>query len=435
VSREPVLPAETPAADERAGEGERPPQDRLNLVPRFGGQGYEDADVAARRAWLEEVAGCALPTIGASAIAGPAMRGNVENPIGAAQVPLGVAGPLRVRGEHADGVFYVPLATTEGALVRSYERGMVAITRAGGAEARVLDDENRATPVFTFDSVAAAATFARAIPALVPELAAAAEATTRHGRLARVEPRVVGREVLVSFGFSTGDASGMNLVGRATEAACRLLAERFAPKSWLLMSGAEGEKRASALLFAGGKGKSVVAAARLPAAVVRSTFGVEVAALADLWQRTVVAHFESGAMGHNGHYANGLAALFIACGQDVANVVNSAVGVSTLEAEADGSLWASVHLPSLTLATVGGGTGVGTAPECLRVLGCEGDGKAKKLAEIVAATLLAGELSFSAALAAGDHAAAHELYGRNRPGLPETHSDRPPRPSPRGTKP
>jgi hydroxymethylglutaryl-CoA reductase (NADPH) len=143
--------------------------------------------------------------------------------------------------------------------------------------------------------------------------------------------------------------------------------------------------------------------------------GVEPEALAALWRRTVVAHFESGAVGHNGHYANGLAAIFIACGQDVANIVNAAVGVSTLEVEKDGALFASVHLPSLTVATVGGGTGIGTAPECLEVLGCRGDGKARKLAEILAAALLAGELSFSAALAGGEHARAHERYGRNRP--------------------
>jgi hydroxymethylglutaryl-CoA reductase (NADPH) len=142
--------------------------------------------------------------------------------------------------------------------------------------------------------------------------------------------------------------------------------------------------------------------------------GVEVRALAALWHRTVVAQMEAGTVGHNGHYANGLAAIFIACGQDVANVANAAVGVSTLEAEPDGGLWASVHLPSLTVGTVGGGTGIGTAPECLRLLGCAGDGKAAKLAEIVAATLLAGELSFSAALVAGGHAEAHERYGRNR---------------------
>lgn len=396
------------------GSGLRPRTGKLELVPRFAGQGYADSEVAERRAWLERIAGCPLPTVGASAIPGPSMRGNVENPIGAAQVPLGVAGPLRVRGEHADGTFYVPLATTEGALVRSYERGMVALTHAGGAEARLLRDENRAIPVFTFGELSEAATFARELPALFGELQRATETTTRHGRLLSVEPRVVGRDVLVTFAFSTGDASGMNLLCRATDAACRLLVDRFAPRRWLLLSGAEGEKRASSSLLAGGKGKSVVAAARLPASVVRAVLHAEVASVAALWRGTTIAHLETGTVGHNGHYANGLAALFIACGQDVANVVNSAVGVTTLEAEEDGSLWASVHLPALTVATVGGGTGVGTAPECLRLLGCEGDGKAKKLAEIVASTILAGELSFAAALAAGEHAAAHDQYGRKR---------------------
>ena len=388
---------------------------RLALVPRFPGQGYSDEEVAQRRAWVEEVTGAALPTIGASAIPAPSMRGNVENPIGAAQVPLGVAGPLLVSGEHADGTFYVPFATTEGALVRSYERGMVAVTRAGGAEACVLQDENRGAPVFSFGDLGEAVAFARAIPALVPELRAAAEGTTRHGKLLRVEPRVTGRDVMVTFSFSTGDAGGMNMLARATNAACALLAERFAPRSWVLLSGGEGEKRAATDLLGGGKGKSVVAAVRLPPAVVRTVLGVEPASLAALWRRTVVAHFETGSIGHNGHYANGLAAMFIACGQDVANIVNASVGVSTLDVDPDGDLFASVHLPSLTVATVGGGTGVGTAPECLAMLGCRGDGKALQLAEIMAATLLAGELSFSAALAGGEHAGAHEQYGRNRP--------------------
>jgi hydroxymethylglutaryl-CoA reductase (NADPH) len=388
---------------------------RPGLVPRFPGQGYSDEELAQRRAWLEETVGHALPLVGAGGIAGPAMRGNIENPIGAVQVPLGVAGPLLVRGEHAQGTFYVPFATTEGALVRSYERGMVAVTRSGGAEARVLQDENRGAPVFSFADLAEATDFARAVPALLPELQAAAESTTRHGKLLRVEPRVVGRDVMVMFSFSTGDAGGMNMLARATDAACRVLAERFAPRSWVLLSGGEGEKRAATDLLGGGKGKSVVAAVRMPRAIVRSVLGVEPASLAALWRRTVVAHFESGAVGHNGHYANGLAAVFIACGQDVANIVNASVGVSTLDVEEDGGLFASVHLPSLTVATVGGGTGVGTAPECLEILGCRGDGKARKLAEVLAATLLAGELSFSAALAGGEHASAHEQYGRNRP--------------------
>lgn len=350
--------------------------------------------------------------VGAGAIAGRDMRGNVENPIGAAQVPLGVAGPLLVRGEHADGTFYVPFATTEGALVRSYERGMVAVTRAGGAFARVLRDENRATPVFSFGSVEEAVGFAGALPALEHELRRAAEATTSHGKLLRIEPRVVGHDVLVTFAYSTGDASGMNIVARATAAACALLVERFAPTGWSLLSGAEGEKQAGPGLYFGGKGKSVVAGVRLPATVVRQVLAVEPAAMESFWRRCVVAQTEVGAVGINGHLANGLAAIFIACGQDVANVANSAVGVLKLEVAADGGLQASVHLPSLVVATVGGGTTVGTAPECLGLLACRGGGKARRFAEIVIATLLAGEISFAAALVAGNHAEAHDRYGR-----------------------
>jgi hydroxymethylglutaryl-CoA reductase (NADPH) len=142
----------------------------------------------------------------------------------------------------------------------------------------------------------------------------------------------------------------------------------------------------------------------------------------------VLGHLQASAIGYNGHFANGLAALFIACGQDVANVAHSAVGITNFEVTAGGDLYASVTLPSLTVATVGGGTGGGTARECLEMLGCAGPGGAPKLAEIAAATLLAGELSMGAALASGEFVTAHEMYGRNRP--PEA----PAGPVPRGTR-
>jgi hydroxymethylglutaryl-CoA reductase (NADPH) len=390
------------------------------LVPRFAGQGYEPEQVAARRRWIEERAGVALRHVGAHSIDSRTMRGNVENPIGAAQVPLGLAGPLRVEGEHARGVFYVPFATTEGALVRSYERGMMLLTRAGGAVARVVRDENRVSPVFHLAGVAEAASLCARLPELLLELRAAAEATTRHGRLLRVEPRAVGREVMVHFCYSTGDAHGMNMIARATDAACRWLVGQGLAGGYLLFSGMESEKHASGSLFAGGKGKTVVAGARLPAPLVRAYLGVSPQQLADLARTTVLGNVQAGALGYNGHFANGLAALFIACGQDVANLANAAVGTTQLETTAEGDLYAAVTLPSLTVATVGGGTGEGTARECLELLGCAGDGGARKLAEIAAAALLAGELSLGAALAAGEFVEAHETYGRNRPeaGLP-----------------
>ena len=386
-----------------------------DLVPRFEEQGYTTEAVEARRRWVEERTGARLGHVGASTIPSEAMRGNVENPIGAVQVPLGVAGPLLVEGEHARGTFYVPLATTEGALVRSYERGMVAITRAGGAIVRLLADENRVSPVFIFDGVAEAATFARDLPGLFNALKAEAESTTRHGRLLRVEPRPVGREVAVHFVYWTADAHGMNMIVKATDRACRWLVGQGHARRYYVFSGAESEKRASGSLFGGGKGKKVVAGVRIPPRIARAYLHVMPAAIADLWQRTVIGHLQGGTLGYNGHFANGLTALFIACGQDVANVVNSAVGITAFEVLPEGDLYASVTLPALTVATVGGGTGLGTARECLEMLGCSGQGGAPKLAEIAAATLLAGELSMGAAIASGEFVNAHEEYGRNRP--------------------
>jgi hydroxymethylglutaryl-CoA reductase (NADPH) len=400
-----------------------------DLVPRFEEQGYTGEAVAARREWVEARTGARLTQVGAATISGEALRGNVENPVGAVQVPLGVAGPLRVEGEHARGVFYVPLATTEGALVRSYERGMMTLTRAGGATARMLADENRISPVFVFDGVAEAAVFARALPALFEALKTEAESTTGHGRLLRLEPRALGREVAVHFVYWTADAQGMNMIVKATDRACRWLVAQGHTGRYYLFSGAESEKRASGSLFAGGKGKKVVAGARISPRLTRAYLHTTPAAMADLWQRTVLGHLQAGALGYNGHFANGLSALFIACGQDVANVANSAVGVTSFEVLPGGDLYASVTLPSLTVATVGGGTGLGTARECLEMLGCAGDGKAPKLAEIAAATVLAGELSMGAAIASGELVDAHEAYGRNRP---NPHS---PAPSPAPSRP
>lgn len=389
--------------------------ERFELVPRMKGQGYAPEQVQLRRAWLEERTGASLRHVGACTIPTEEMRGNIENPVGSVQMPLGVAGPLLVNGEHARGTFYVPLATTEGALVRSYERGMAALTRAGGASVRIHADENRVSPVFSFDDVADAHDFARGLQENFDSMRAEAEATTRHGRLLRVEPHPVGREVIVSFCYHTADAHGMNMIVKATEAACRWLMGRTRARGFYVFSGYSSEKRATGALLAGGKGKRVVAGALLPASVIRTYLRTTPERLCDMWHRTMIGHVQANAVGYNGHYANGLTAIFIACGQDVANVVNSSVGITDFELTPEGDLYASVTLSSLTVATVGGGTALGTSRECLESLGCAGAGKAPKFAEIVAASLLAGELSMGAAIASGEFVDAHETYGRNRP--------------------
>lgn len=396
-----------------SNEHERP---SAGLVPRFEQQGYGEEALAQRRGWIEDKAGTSLPHVAGLPLAGEAMRGNIENPIGVAQVPLGLAGPLLIAGEHAEGTFYVPLATNEGALVRSYERGMVAITRSGGATARLLRDENRLAPIFSFDDVGEAADFARRLPGFFAELQRVAGTTTRHGRLLSVDPVLLGRDVAVHFHYFTGDAHGMNMIVKATEAACSWLAAQVPNRGFLLFSGLESEKRQSGRLLAGGKGKTVTAGVRLPEHLLRAYLHTTPEAMVRLWRQTLLGHLAAGTLGYNGHFANGLTALFIACGQDVANVVNSAIGLTSFEVTAEGDLYASVTLPALTVATVGGGTGFGTARECLELLGCAGGGKAAKLAELTAATLLAGELSMGAALVSAEFVAGHERYGRNRPG-------------------
>ena len=389
--------------------------EQATLVPRFEKQGYDKDSVAARRNWIEQKTGARLFYVGSYSISSKEMRGKVENPLGAVQVPLGVAGPLLIHGDYAQGVFYVPLATSEGALVRSYERGMTTITRAGGATTRVYADENRVSPVFLFADVGAAARFVTQLKENFNKVREQAESTTRHGKLLRLECHVVGREVIVNFCYFTADAHGMNMIVKATEHACQWIMRHSEAKDFYVFSGSSSEKRGSGSLFSGGKGKKVVAGALLPAALVKNYLHTSPAELVEMWHHTVLGHLQANAIGYNGHFANGLAALFIACGQDVANIVNSAVGITNFELTKNDEVYVSVTLPSLTVATVGGGTGLGTAQECLNMMGVAGKGGALKLAEITVATLLAGEISMGAAIASGEFVNAHESYGRNRP--------------------
>jgi hydroxymethylglutaryl-CoA reductase (NADPH) len=374
--------------------------------------------ITARRNWAENRTGARLEHVGSFTVQGEQMRGNIENPIGTIQMPLGIAGPLLIHGDHARGTFYVPLATTEGALVRSYERGMVTLTRAGGVTTRLFLDENRVSPVFLLPDVAAAHEFASCVKNQFPSIKAEADATTRHGRLLRIECQALGREVIVSFCYFTADAHGMNMIVKATERACRWILSHSGATDFCLFSGYSSEKRGSGTLLAGGKGKKVIAGAHISASLLRQYLHVTPSELVDLWRHTVLGHLQANALGYNGHYANGLAAMFIACGQDVANIVNSAVGITNFELVGESGrndVYVSVTLPSLTVATVGGGTGLGTSRECLEMLGVAGQAGAPKLAEIVVAAILAGEISMAAAIASGEFVRAHEDYGRNRP--------------------
>jgi hydroxymethylglutaryl-CoA reductase (NADPH) len=385
-----------------------------DLLPRLKDNGYDNERVERRRQWIENKCGAEMPHIGGERWDFELTRGNIENPIGVAQIPMGVAGPVLIHGQHAQGIFYVPMATTEGALIRSYERGMVALTKSGGVQTAVASDENQTAPSFFFRDVHAAAGFPAWIESKLHELQAVAAATTRHGRLRNLKCYPTGRQVIVNFGFGSGDAQGMNMIVRATEAVCLWIREHYPIENYFLFSGMCGEKRASGFLMSRGKGKRVTAGALLTHEALRLYLHVTADQLFRVWQSTVQGNIEAGAIGYNGHASNGLAAIFIATGQDVANVVNSSCSLTTFEPHADG-IYASVTLSALSVATVGGGTALPTPREALRIMDCVGTGKAAKLAEIVAAAILGGEVSMGAAIASQEFVGAHERYGRNRP--------------------
>ncbi len=343
------------------------------------------------------------------------MAGNVEGFSGVCQVPLGFAGPLLVRGEHADGMFYVPMATTEGTLVASYNRGMRLTREAGGVTATVIDDAMQRAPVFCFADARRARDFGAWVRENFDEIRRQAETTTRAGKLRDVEQYAVGRFRYLRFNYTTGDAAGQNMVGKATDAACRWIASKFdGIESWLLSGNMDTDKKYSRLNTLHTRGKRVVAECVIPDALLRERLKTSAQALLAQRQISNLGALMAATANNGAHSANGVAAVFIATGQDEANVAESSSAIVHAELTPDGDYYYSITLPSLIVATHGGGTGLATQRECLEVLGCHGRGKVRKLAEIIAATVLCGELSLGGAILAGEWVTSHERYGRNR---------------------
>ncbi|MEV4702429.1 hydroxymethylglutaryl-CoA reductase [Actinoplanes sp. NPDC049316] len=385
-------------------------------IPRDPDDDHTEAMARRRRAMLTELTGASLDAVAGAAFDPAAARGNVENFIGVAQVPIGVAGPLRIRGEYARGDFIVPLATTEGALVASYSRGMRLLTECGGVSTAVVEESMQRGPVFSFASAAQARDFGAWIRQRFTEIKRVAEGTTRHGRLQDIGQFQVGPLRYLRFDFTTGDAAGQNMTSRATAAACEWIAATHPAHPVYLLSGnIDTDKKHSHINTLLTRGRRVVAEAVLPRTALLDAMGVDTADLFRWRQASATGTLLAGAAGNGAHAANGLAALFIATGQDAANVAESHASLTYTQLLDTGDYYWSVTLPSLIIATRGGGTGLPTQRECLELLGCHGSGKARKLAEICAATVLAGEVSLAAAVIHGDWVSAHERLGRNRP--------------------
>jgi hydroxymethylglutaryl-CoA reductase (NADPH) len=387
----------------------------LPKIPRSSEDDFSQESVARRLDLCERAAGVALPHLAGRSVAPAEARGKVENLVGFAQVPLGIAGPLRVDTHRGEREVFVPMATTEGAMVASYARGMKLLCAAGTCRARVVAEGLSQHPMLVYADAAAAARAREAVPGLCAELERLTASSTAHGKLSRVEPELVGRRLVLRLVFTTGDAIGINMAARAAELCSELVARKTGAER-RYVHGEDVEKRANARALHEGRGRSVVCDALVPRPLLAEHLRVTPEDLAAVHQSYQVGFARLGT--HNGlvQSANGLAAVFLACGQDVAYVTESATGFLELVPTEAGGLYACAHLPSLLVGTVGGGSGQGTAAECLDLLGVRGPGGANLFAELLAATVLAGDLSLLAAFCTHEFVAAHERLGRNRPG-------------------
>lgn len=343
-------------------------------------------------------------------------QGNIENFIGMAQIPIGLAGPILINGTTAKGDYFVPLATTEGALVASYHRGMKACRLSGGVTSVCLSEGVQRCPLFKFDNIRESGQFLVWVHEQIDTFRSIVKENSNYAQLIEIRTTVEGNTVILTFEYTTGDAAGQNMITICTDKICQYILSNFEiqPKTWYVESNYSGDKKATAVSFSNVRGKKVTAEIVISKDICESVLKSSPRQIVDYWQSSTLAAIQSASIGAQGHVANGLTALFVACGQDIACISESSIGLTRMELNANRDLYVALTLPSLIVGTVGGGTGLPTQKECLELLECTGEGSAVKFAEICCAVALAGELSIASALSAHHFTRAHEKLGRKK---------------------
>jgi len=376
---------------------------------------YDMDIIRQRQDFVEEFTGAHLHHVKHHSFDPAVTKGNIENFTGVAQIPLGFAGPLKVNGEHAKGEFLIPLCTSEGTLVASYNRGMKIINMCGGVTTTIMEDRMQRAPAFAFDSAREARDFVMWLDEHMDEIKEQAESCSKVAKLLNIERYMASKFVYLRFNYFTGDAAGQNMVSMATFTACTwILSQVNYIRHFYMESNFATDKKASLINTMNTRGKRVVAEIVIPREVMIQNMRVDPETLDHLCRVGNLGAFMAGSSSNGLHSANALAALFMATGQDVANISESATGLIFTEVTPEGDLYGSLTLPSLIVATYGGGTGLPTQRECLETLGCYGQGKVLKFAEIAAAVAIAGEISLAGALSSLDWVTSHERFGKNR---------------------
>lgn len=383
-----------------------------NYLPVNRKNDYSQEIARDRIKFLEENASCELPWISSSTIPPGLTKCNIERFIGFAQTPIGIIGPLPVNGSHARGNFYIPLSTTEGALVMSYQRGIRLLTLSGGVQTSIIKEAIQRAPIFTLKNATSAIDFAQWCQSNLQNFKTVARSSTQHGHLLDFSHFILGDTVVLRCNFTTGDAMGMNMITKCVKHICEYICANYPVKRYLLESNMAVDKKSSFINMIMGRGKTVTAEAQIPGNLISKYLKTTPESIVEACNLQMLGNTYSGTIGCNYHTANGLAAVFLACGQDIANIVESSNGITSLRMKGS-DLYASLTLPSLVVGTIGGGTSLPTQRECLNIMGCYGKSKVLKFSEIIASFLLAGEISLAGSIAANDFVEAHEKYGRN----------------------
>jgi len=403
-----------------------PDQYAAHELPKVPARGlYTEAARRERVEYLEQRTGASLATVSQNSFDPNKLMSNVEAFIGSVEIPVGVAGPLLIHGQQVRDFTYVPMATSEGALVASATRGATALSRSGGVYTRVMGQRMLRVPVFVLESMDAALFFSEWINCHFSEIKEQAQRFSNYANLVQIEPQIVGKSVHVHFVYETGDAAGQNMTTTCTWHACLWLIEQLADfdglriTNFMVESNLSNDKKVTYQSFLKGRGIKVMAECVLPEEILRQTLKVSARQLVEAYQCFITGSIAAGMIGININIANVIAAIFTATGQDIACVHESSIGQLTLELVTDehgnDSVYTSMMLPSLVIGTVGGGTYLRHQRECLEMLGCAGPDKSYRLAEIIVGYCLALDLSTLAAIASGQFASAHEKLGRNRP--------------------
>ncbi|MEL7045318.1 MAG: hydroxymethylglutaryl-CoA reductase [Pseudomonadota bacterium] len=390
-------------------------------IPRDNANDYNADIVAERQRFIEETTGAKLNHTKQFSFDPEAMAGNIESIFGVAQIPIGIAGPLLINGEYAQGEFYVPMATVEGTMLASYNRGMKVIREAGGVTTTVVGQAMQRAPCFVFRNARDARDFEQWLVDNFEKIKEVAETTTSVGKLNEIEHYCAHQFVYTRFDYSTGDAAGQNMTSRATFVACEWIRENYpALKNYLLSGNFDTEKRTSSVNLLKSRGKRVTAEITIPREIIERNLRITPEAMHYGQGITTLASFMTNSSNNAAHPANGLAALYLATGQDIANIGESNQCTVYNRVTRTGDYEFSITLPALIVASYGGGTNLPTQRECLEILGCHGKDRALKLAEIAAALVVAGELSLGAATRVdkvtrqNEWVDAHERLGRNR---------------------